>query len=472
MKGGFRFIIPALFIWLSLGCEREFSFRGGVDGVAFSVDTVMFDTIFTSIGSTTSHFMVYNNSGEDMLISQIQLHGGQHSPFRINVSGRPGTNFLDVPLRANDSLFIFVEVTIDPTATGNPFLVADSIVFHTRHRVQTVNLIAYGQNIIVLRQANLGNQTLTSHKPYLIHDWVEVDSSSTLTIEAGARLHFHQGAFLKVYGRLKVNGTRDEPVLFAGSRLEKWYSDKPGQWGYIGLMPGSSGHVINNAVIRNGLIGIVADSLAWDGTPALQISNTRIEHKSRQGLLARSSSIIAYNTLFANCGDAVVKLTFGGHYEFYHCTIANFYRWGFRSSPALVISNYSIDNTGAITTNNLTKALFSNSIIHGSLGNEIELDLREATNGNGVINYRFDHSLLRTTLNQTILDDTTRFRGVIANKNPLFISQQDGNFQLDTLSVAKDAGDFIAASRFPIDYKGNSRIIDDGPDLGFIERVE
>ena len=56
-----------------------------------------------------------------------------------------------------------------------------------------------------------------------------------LTIEPGVRIHLHRDALLYVEGTLQVNGTLDEPVLFAGDRLEEFYEDKPGQWGLIYL---------------------------------------------------------------------------------------------------------------------------------------------------------------------------------------------------------------------------------------------
>ncbi len=215
------------FLW---GCERDFLFRGGSEGLHFSSDTVMFDTIFTSIGSTTKNFRVYNPYSSDLTIDEISLAGGDNSKFRLNINGFPLNSVKEMPIRAGDSLFIFVELTIDPTTSNTPFVVTDSILFYTRERVQSVKLIAYGQNVVLLKKEWLKTQRLTNHKPYLIYDYVVVDSAQTLTIEAGARLHFYKNASLIVLGTLEVKGTRDEPVVFMGSRLEEWYADKPGQW--------------------------------------------------------------------------------------------------------------------------------------------------------------------------------------------------------------------------------------------------
>lgn len=455
------------------GCERDYFFRGGSEGLYFSADTVMFDTIFTSIGSTTQHFRVYNPYSSDLTIDAITLAGGDESKFRLNINGFPENSLSDMPVRAGDSLFIFVELTIDPTGSNTPFVVTDSILFYTRERVQSVKLIAYGQDVILLKKEWLKTQRFTKEKPYLIYDYVVVDTAETLTIEPGARLHFHKNSSLIVLGTLEVKGTKEEPVSFMGARLEEWYADKPGQWGYIHLMPGSKNHVIENAYIKNSTMGIVVDSVGMDETAPLYLSNTRIEHVAKQGLMAQTSSIVANNCFVGDCGSASIALTVGGNYEFYHCTVANYYRWAYRSSPALLLSNYYLDHEGVVRTKDLESALFSNCIIDGRAENEIGLDFKRPKGGDlDIINYRFDHSLIRTVVSNELLANAKYYRNVIVNKDPKFIAPYEFNFLLDTLSIAKDAGDVAIGHLFPKDIHGNSRVSDEGPDLGAFERIE
>lgn len=320
-------LVPAiLFCW---SCERDYMFRGGEEGIMFSSDTVMFDTIFTSIGSATRNFRVINPYDTDLTIDLIKLAGGEDSKFRININGIPDPEVRDVHLRAGDSIYIFAEVTINPGGSSDPsFVVTDSVIFQTKERVQSVKLVAYGQDVVLLRKKTLGTQTLKADKPYLIYDWLIVDSASVLTIEEGAELYFYQGASLVVShgASLKVMGTRENPVLFTGSRLEEWYQDKPGQWNGISLMPGSKNHEINYAIIKNATVGLSVDSVGLKGGLPLRLSNTRIEHVSQQGLVAQASSIIADNCLFGDAGSASVALTYGGYYKFYHCTIVNYYK--------------------------------------------------------------------------------------------------------------------------------------------------
>jgi hypothetical protein len=328
----FRFSIILFFLSFTLfwRCEREYVLQGGSQELSFSTDTVAFDTVFTSVGSVTQNFRVYNPVQEDVIIDAVELAGGDDSDFILNVNGTAGSMVHDVPVRGNDSLFVFVEVNVNPTSENSPFVVSDSIFFYTRDQIYTIHLLAYGQNVIPLRKETLKTQTFTNEKPYLIYDWVVVDTAETLTIEPGTKLHFHKDASLIVFGSLQVNGEVDEPVIFTSDRLDEWYKDKPGQWGYIQLMPGSRDHVINNAVISNSTMGLVVDSVGIEEEHSpLYLNNVRIEHIASQGLIAQNSSIVASNSVFGDCGSASVALTVGGDYKFYHCTIANYFTSGY-----------------------------------------------------------------------------------------------------------------------------------------------
>ena len=111
--------------------------------LSFSVDTLSFDTVFTTIGSATKEFMIYNRNDQPLLISEIMLASGEETGFRINVDGRKGDHFQDVRIQADDSLYVFVEVTVNPNASNQPLLVDDSIIFTTNGVKQSVRLEAY-----------------------------------------------------------------------------------------------------------------------------------------------------------------------------------------------------------------------------------------------------------------------------------------------------------------------------------------
>jgi hypothetical protein len=461
---------------LLMACERDYLFRGDSRGLILSTDTLMFDTVFSSIGSATTTIKIYNPYNEDMTIETIELGNGDNSKFRLNINGKPTSILNEVRLRSKDSLYIFVEVTVDPSGSDAPFIVSDSIMIQTLERIQTIQLIAYGQDVVVLRKANLKTQTLRKGKPYLIYDYAIVDSLQQVTIEAGTKLHFHKDASLIVLGTLLSKGTMEEPIVLEGDRLEDFYSDKPGQWGFLQFLPGSKNNELHYTTIKNGIMGIRADSIGNGNEAPLIIANCRFEHISSVGLLAESSTILVYNTLFADCGMHSVALTLGGHYEFYHCTIANYYNEYFstRNTPALLLNNYYYDDNKKMTIVPLRQALFANCIVHGRDNPEIGFDLK-STNSELApleINYLFDHSLIKIDTIKNNVKDTEKYINVITNKSPSFVSTEKYDYRLDTLSAAQNAGKKEYAVQYPLDILKQSRLQDAGPDLGIYERKE
>ena len=113
----------------------------------FSTDTVFFDTVFTTIGSSTRRMKVFNPHNEALQIEKIAIAGGEASPFRLNVNGDSGKEHENVLILGSDSIYIFAEVTIDPNQQDAPLILEDSLIFITNGNVQTVRLVAWGQEI-------------------------------------------------------------------------------------------------------------------------------------------------------------------------------------------------------------------------------------------------------------------------------------------------------------------------------------
>ena len=471
-------IFAVAVILISLfACEDEGYMNSPDAQLRFSVDTITFDTIFTTIGSTTQRFTVQNPYDETVLISNIRVAGGNTSNFRLNINGVVGNELYDVEVPANDSIFIFVEVTVDPTGQNLPMVVQDSILFTTNSNLQDINLIAYGQDFVLVKGEELENSiTWTADKPYLVYDYVSVDSLSTLTIEPGTRIHFHKGAGLYVRGTVIADGTVEEPIRFLSDRLEDSYKNVPDQWNSIILFSGSHNNVFDNVVIKNANIGLQVGTIEHEGYASVQLTNSKIENMAYAGLFALKSKIYAYNDVIANCGYYAAALLVGGEYEFYHSTIANYWgRYGnkARSTSSLVISNVLVveDANGEKTSYNgdLVKANFGNSIIFGNINKELEL----GDNGENMFNYMFDHCIIQ-------IPDTTKttdknhynqvWKGI--DYDPEFVDPYDDYiYELDSLSPAIDMGSIDIAKLFPNDILNKSRISDGGPDLGAYERI-
>ncbi len=474
-----------IIICLLSNCRKNNFTTNPGDKLVFSTDTVHFDTIFTTIGSTTRHFTVRNpNSNQSLKIDRIFLAGGSESSFRLNIDGSPVNLYENYVIAPGDSLYIFVEVTIDPNR--DKMIEHDSVVFVYNGNIHDVDLVAFGQDVFLINGQYIKNDTVwTSQKPFLIYNSALVEPDVTLTINAGTRVHFHRGSSLFVQGTLVVNGELGNPVLFAGDRLEPYYSEIPGQWGAflvdnqnntrhifggIHLLAGSKNNVINYANIRNPIIGLQVDSVVTPGTPTLVIKNSNIENAKVAGLYALGAHVVAENCVFANCGLYTVACLIGGEYYFTHCTMANYFR-SIRQTPQLVLNNYyNYSQNGQTMTSyrDLTNAYFANCIIYGSRDTEIGFDLSEGA----MANFRFDNCLIKY-IDPNDLIESDFFIDNIFNENPNFFSTSSNyDYRLDTLSAAKDVGKLFHAQQVPYDQDGNNRLSDGKPDIGAFERVE
>jgi hypothetical protein len=468
-------IVAALFF---AACQKEeISTHSGAK-LTFSADTISFDTVFSTIGTVTKLFTVKNPEKGKVNISGIYLSGGHNSNFRLNINGTPGNESRDVTISGGDSLFVFVEATIDPTHQNNPMVIRDSIVFQVNGSQQHVQLVAFGQDFHLINGARLKSQRWTNDKPYLVYNSVMIDPAETLTVDAGCRVHFHKGSSMFVLGTLIVDGTVDEPVYFQGDRLEKVYENVLGQWGawrdfsdgrqyiYGGIhfAVGSKDNRIDYAVIKNAHKGIQTDSIGASSSPMLVISNTVIENMSSFCLNAHGSNVRAYNCIFANSGYYCLTLLYGGDYEFSHCTMANYFSFGTRKTPSLIISNYA-ESGGATYNFDLVRAEFNNCILYGSNANEVFID----KGGNGLFDYRFTNCLIKTDNPSYPLQPG--FVDCLFNKDPAFAEAGRIKYGIGQNSPARNVANTEISLRYPHDILNTSRFTDEGPDIGAVEWV-
>ncbi len=479
-----RLLIVTLVVIYASACNPESLDPDPNAMPGFSTDTVTFDTVFSTIGSATLSVRVYNTSNRPMLISSIELAGGVSSFFRLNIDGEPVSLSRDVEIPPKDSLFIFVAVTVDPTHADNPVVIKDSIVFLTNGKLSDVKLIAYGQDVHLINGDILETQTWTNDKPYLIYHSMAVDTGSVLTVEAGTQVYFHRNSSLIVWGTLLVNGTADDPVVFQNDRLEEFYDIVPGQWGTIYIDPISRGNKINHAVIKNAIAGLQVGYPADYRVPELELSNTYIVNTSFAGIYAFGAELLCYNTIIANSAGPATALLRGGNYRFLHCTLNSQQVPGTsRTSPAVVLTNvfYNPEYDEGLDeyvyvprAGDLQQALFANCIIYGSFANEFQ----RVNNNTNLFEYRFDHCLLRAVEDSVKEAVPLHFNALVLNEDPAFVNATDHyhlDYNLDTLSPAKDSGDMQWLTAYPFletDKDGRLRTGDGNPDLGALERKE
>ena len=137
-----------------LACEKYELYRSPDARLGFSTDTVFFDTIFTTIGSATRELKVYNTYDQPLEIEFIELAKGEQSVFRLNIDGLASSYAGDIEIPPNDSIYIFIEVTLDPNKQDSILVIQDSIVFSTNGNLQDIDLLAWGQDVHIFRRNN------------------------------------------------------------------------------------------------------------------------------------------------------------------------------------------------------------------------------------------------------------------------------------------------------------------------------
>jgi hypothetical protein len=468
-------IIVIFVILLGASCRKEAVFSSDSNlKLSFSNDSLIFDTVFTSLGSATHRLMVYNPTKNNLKISDIRLEGGEASLFRINVDGESVFDKKDVAIRAGDSLFVFARVTIDPNNQANPFVVEDRLQFITNGNEQSIKLVAWGKNARYILadhfQAGFPDYKIvadsletvrwTADLPYVVYGYAVVNAYGKLDIEAGTHIYFHKNGGLWIYanGQLQVLGTQNEPVVFEGDRLETDYADLPGQWDRIWIMEGREGsdNLIQNAHIKNGFIGIQAESFFEHTKNKLKLENVLIQNMNGAGILSRFYTIEGQNLVVADCGGYCLALTGGGDYHFTQSTLANYWPYSIRNNPAVLLNNFLSDTNNQAVPYPMHFRL-DNSIIFGYNNNEFGTEMVAGADSA----YLLDHCLVKTTLSMT---ESGYFNQIIKNKDPKFLDPEQHDYRIDTLSPAIGKGDPALSAAAPFDILGNPR--GQNPDLG------
>lgn len=476
-----RRFLPLILVILAAfsACRKENSITTDPScKLVFSTDTVIFDTVFTTLGSSTHLLKVYNNHSEDINISEVRLMGGETSRFKLNLDGEAGTEFHDKVIPANDSIFTFLNVTIDPTDQNTPFIVEDSILFVTNGNRQMVRLTAWGQNATYI----VGDQVVsflrypytivadsleithwTSERPYVIYGYALINSYGTLHIHEGTHVYIHDKSGIVSWsdGQLIVDGTAENPVIIEGDRLEPYFKDQPGQWDRIWLQEARPGadHIVNHAIIRNGFIGIQSESVFKATRAALRINNSIIENHTGIGVFATLYAIEAKNMVIDNCGQYAFAVTLGGDYIITHSTIGNYWWNSTRTSNSLFFNNYIDDDSTGTRYEYPFHFEMGNSIIYGAVEEEFGTNL----SANDVdTTYLFDHCLVKSS---KCSNDLPGFSSCIFNQDPMFVDYRSYDLHLsDIMSPAVGAGSPAIGALVPFDFDGKNRT--GTPDLG------
>jgi hypothetical protein len=455
----------SLFVIL-FSCRKD-SFITSPDAkVIISADTLKYDTVFVSAGSTYRTFKIINDNNQKLRLSSLKLMGGSASVFKINVDGIVGIQFTDLVIDANDSLYIFAQVNVNPGTAGLPFILRDSIEINYNGKKKQVQLEAWGQNAHFYRDKIVStNETWNNDLPYVILGSLIIDANTILTINKGCRIYVHADAPIIVAGTIQINGLKDtiDRVYFTGDRLDDPYKDYPASWPGIFFLPVSKDNIFNYTVIKNAYQAIGLQDPSPNASPKLTLNQCIIDNAYDAGIISLNSSVTARNCLISNCGKNLF-LAKGGDYQFIHCTVVTYAnRFIDHKDPVLFLSNFITVNSNPVTAN--LNAVFRNCIFWGENG-LVNDEVVVAKSGSTTFNVNFDYNLWKVqtppvniTSNQIINNQAPQFDSVNTSRNYY-------DFRLQSISPAINKG---VNAGLIIDLDGKTRPVG-LPDLGCFEK--
>lgn len=434
-------------------CKKEKGFSKG--NLSFSVDTVLFDTVFTTIGSTTQQFKIYNNDKKVVNIEEVELMGGVNSPFRINIDGISAYMHKNIEMPAKDSLFAFVEVTLNVNGQLLPMIIEDSVRFRTNGKDQYIKLVVWGQDAYFYNNEYVEG-TWTSVKPHVIYNKAVVNVGKVLTIQPNAKIFLHKNSMLIVdKSTLNVQGTKGNEVVFQGDRLEQFYKDVAGQ--YYGIyFQESEPSTINYAIIKNGTAGVHATGKNSTSTNNVTITNTQILNNASYGVfLFDRSKVKIENSIIAKSGSHSLFVLQGGTYDINHTHLLGYGKDN--QSAVIGIKNYYNGIASGVN------GTITNSVIYGNQRFEVAFDTVNPNNDPTFINIAFKRCLIKLENGST---SSMYQDGIIWNSNPQFTNVSESKFKPLSSSPLNNAGN--SAYFLPTDIEGNSRDMNN-PDIGAYE---
>lgn len=459
------FLILILIVFFFYSCKKESFTTSSNALLRLSSDTLHFDTVFTSTGSTTQFLQIFNLNDQGLKIN-VELMGGASSPFKINLDGVSGTIFNNVEILKNDSMYLFATVTINPTITNLPFVVRDSIKFSYNGNVKWLQLEAFGRNAYFLRNKIINSDTtFANDKPIVILGGLLVNENKQLTITKGTKIYCNADAPIVIKGTLRAIGEKwdSTKIYFQGNRLDEPYKNYPASWPGVYFDATSKDNIMQFCVLKNSYQGTIALAPSVNANPKLNLQECIIDNTYDVAIGGSNSSINARNCLVSNAGYNV-SVVGGGNYNFNFCTFVSFSNSFINHKNPVM----SITNAASNTTSNALNMVVNNSIIYGEGGlvdNEIV--------ANKVGSNPFAISMNNVLYKMKAADPSIiSFSNSLRNALPIFdsvnTSERIYNFRHKATSPTLNKGNNFGGVTFDLD--GNLRLVGSSTDIGCYEK--
>ena len=485
-----KFLLPLLAL-LAAACSDYESFSNDPNlRLSFSKDTIVFDTLVSTIPSSTKTLFVFNNNDDGMRISSIQLEGGTESRFRVNADGRylAGGAWNDFQILKHDSLVVRIEMTPPEVGSNEPLYFMDKLHFLLENGVTQTVVLTGGSIDAYIQKGGLiieSDQTLLSDKPYVIYDSLVVKPEATLTLAEGTTLMFHDNAALHVYGKLIVQGSIEKPVVLRGDRMDHMfdylrYDNTPSRWEGVIIHRGSYGNELFQCDIHSSCYGIICEDTEQEvpdeTQPSVTLDCCILHNIGGDGLQLNNCVSYVTNTQISNTLGHTVNIN-GGSHIFVYCTLAQFYPFSANRGNALHLVSTADGSAYGL----LRKAYFVNCVITGYSSDEIMGE--NITVGDHTCDYLFHHCFLNTPA----VEDEEHFVGNIFDQDKKEgegdkLVRQDNFTRFDTSNYIYDftpkpesqirsLADPDIEGLPTFDRLGVNRLADEGPDAGCYEYI-
>jgi hypothetical protein len=452
-------LIGSIVFTFSTSCKKQELLSKS--NITFSIDTLVFDTIFTTIGSATQQFKIYNPDKKGIMLEEVELMGGKNSPFRINVDGVSGTSFSNLSVNGNDSLYVFVDVKLKVNNATQPLVIEDSIRVKTNGKNQYLQLMVWGQDAYFHYREVLDESVWKNDKPHVIVDYAAVDSAKSLTIPAGTKIHLHKNSMLWVYkGEIHINGTIDNNVIIQGDRLDAFYKTISGQY-YGVYLHEALPSTINYTVIKNGSAGIHVNSSAPNSTePTLTLTNSVIQNNARYGVFLFANPYLKMQNCIVSKNESYALFVLqGATYDITQCHLLN-YSKSSTDGAAIAFKNNYYNQTENATYISPIIGTIKNSIVYGYKKDEVVYDTISQP---GVdIKTDFKSCLIKSTIEST----TNNFENVFLNNDPNFTNVVNNDFHFTIESILNGNANPTYSLPYDIEQVPRSLI---SPDIGAYE---
>lgn len=470
-----------LFLFLFSMCDDSDDFTSSPSALlSFSQDVISFDTILSSVPTSTKQLVVYNRNGEGVRIQSVQLQKASGTPFRVNVDGSYldpdlGAVAYDFDVRSGDSIRVFIETTASDSGSDLSHVLTDTLVFLLQSGVrQQVILTAVAFDTYIWQSVVVTSDTIiNTARPILVGDSLVVARDVTLTLDAGTTLYMKDGTSIKVYGTLVARGTYDRPVTFRSHRTDNLFSylpydNTPSRWGGITFYESSTNNVLDYVDIHASSWGLECLETSTD-LLKLTLTNSVIHNIGGSGIFLYPCRASVVNTQISNTLGTCVTVV-GGYTDFVHTTIAQFYPWDADRGDALFLTN-----TWLSEVYTLEHAYFLNCLITGYADDVVMGTIDETE---GAVDFFFGGCVLRTTSSEDArFSDVTYedVEDVNAGKGQFRTFDTDNfiyDFRLNGQSPAINAGLVQYIELSPADRDGNLRTETDSISAGAYQYVE